>query len=238
MNYVPQRVNDLAGSPLPTPSYKFDCVETQDPPATVTGSSVISSEMARFNWRWATPDASQDGGQMNGVMLVNSAGKPITGFFSLKGEYCEKFNPFINKLEIRPTLVPAVLPAGQQANATLATETYLSAPYPTPQPNNPIESAATSKGRWFPTTIDEKRACPILVRAAMRVKCPLGGSLRYVESTGVTHCPFASSIRFDIAVEQIYQIAGQKARKPYLTEIGQGSVNTISIPEIIRERLP
>jgi hypothetical protein len=238
MNYVPQTVNNSAGIPLPTPSYKFDCVETQDPPAAVTGSQGISLEMARFNWRWTSHDATEDGKKINGVMLVNAAGKPITGFFSLKGEYCEKFNPFMNKFEIRPTLVPAALPAGQQANATLATETNLAAPYPMPQGDNPIEIAAYAKGRSFPTTIDEKRACPILVRAAMRVKCPLGGSLRYVDFTGVTHCPFASSIRFDIAVEQIYQIAGQKARKPYLTEIGQGSVNTISIPEIIRERLP
>ena len=231
MNYELQPVGSVPSA------YKFDCVETPEPPATVVATPGISSEMARFNWRWSTPDAVEDGNQMNGVMLVNSAGKPITGFFTLKGEYCEKFNPFLAKGVIQPTMVPAALPAGQQANASLTTSTPLAAAYPTPVPNSPIDQAASIKNRSVPTTIDEMRACPILVRATMRVKCPIGSCFHYSDS-GVNHCPFASSIRFDIAVEQIYQIAGQRARKPYLTEIGQGSVNTISIPEIIRERMP
>jgi hypothetical protein len=230
MNYEKQTVGSTSDA------YKFDCVETPEPPSTVTGSSGISSEMARFNWRWASSDDSQDGWNLNGVMLVNAAGKPITGFFTLKGEYCKEFNPFLSKFEIRPTLVPAALPAGQQANANLSSPTFLATAYPTPHPTNPIDNAAPSRNLRFPTTVDEMRACPILVRAAMRVKCPIGNCFHHEES-GVNHCPFASSIRFDIAVEQIYQIAGQKARKPYLTEIGQGSVNTISIPEIIRERM-
>ena len=78
------------GSPV-----KFDCVQP-------------IRNYRDFNELWSASDPITDGGQINAILMVDSNGNPVSGFYGLNGVRCSEFSEFggdIVPAKIDPALV-------------------------------------------------------------------------------------------------------------------------------------
>lgn len=103
-----------------------------------------------------------------------------------------------------------------------------------PQIPGSSELAAANQTTHFPSSIEEKYRCPILVRAALRVKCPQNPNLTITDSTGKVRCSAASAIKIELAIEQLYEIAGQKPMPPIYSTLDEGKVGTLNVKRLIK----
>jgi hypothetical protein len=219
---------------------KFDCVDNS------------MQTQVKFDDLWSSSDQSIDGGQLNALILSNSMGKTLTGFYTLDGTRCNEFSEFAGV--IQPGRVnPSVLSSGVQmnhANQKVKTDEFeevgMPLELPTAAAYTLIKNNYTGKGLKTPSTVGERRRCPILVRAALVVQCPKNpvppATQRTVELTNASGqvtdrmCSRASAAQVHIRVEQVTEIAGMPKMKVEDTVVDQKNAATISIERIIANK--
>lgn len=214
-------------------SVKFDCVDN------------TQTHYADFNTIWGSGDPSVDGAQSNAIVLANSMGKLLSGFYTLAGNRCQEYSEFGGL--ITPGKVnPAVVTAGEMnlakqagvapANAFQANPTQ---PLIHGESHGDLSTYFASKG--IPQTAAEKRRCPILVRAAIVAKCPTNPLPPAAQKTitlpdGSTHCSAASSLQVEIRIEQVYEVAGMPKMIPEDTILDPKNASAISIDRLIANK--
>ena len=208
---------------------KLDCVQTPS-----TFDSLPPGD--QFNALWVAQDSSADGGRPYALSLTQkkvgaTTASVLTGFYTLKGERCNDLSPF--KGQLQRQRVPQLLKTSNDVSMNPGDSAVnLGSPYP--QIPGSSELAAANQTTHFPSSIEEKYRCPILVRAALRVKCPQNPNLTITDSTGNVRCSAASSIKIELAIEQLYEIAGQKPMPPIYSTLDEGKVGTLNIKRLIK----
>lgn len=205
-------------------SVKFDCID----------NSIIPYDS--FDELWASADENDDGGQPNAFVLMNPAGRTLTGFFTLSGERCEDYSEFVD--EIKPGKLTR-----KNGNWEF-TPRGTAIPRPTGglKGANFLASKLTSMGKRLPQTPLEKHQCPILVRAAAVMTCPknplLPAAQRTLEirsNTGMLlkrRCSVASAVVVHIRAEQVYEIEGAAPMKTYDTIRENNQASAISVSQL------
>ena len=201
---------------------KFDCIQSS------------ASADSSFDALWTSKDDDSDGGQLNAVVLSDSKGKPISGFYTLEGSRCSGFSEFGGVLQPQ-TVKPIRAVTGQIENAS-GTETL---PLPLPTPSGVGYSIFSSKAGFnkVPTSQVDLNRCPILVRAAMKATCGSNEAIPAVQNTiteGVkTRCTAASKISIHVQVMQLTKIAGMAPMKTFDTVADPKSASSIDIGKIV-----
>jgi hypothetical protein len=227
---------------VPGASVKFDCVET---PAAQTKD---------FNTLWSTGDSAADGGQGNAIVLTNAQGQVISGYYTADGHHCDQFSEFagqVTKSRVNP-LVTAGFQMNTVTNSQVTGGSGSSAlpvaitgatPFPVnSSAYNVMKGIVTgTQGGWLktkPTSAADARSCPILLRAAMVVVCPNPTSDLSTTRTVVPpqsaerRCSVGATVNIHVRIEQIFEIAGQAAMKPYDTVLN-GNPATINVSDIL-----
>jgi len=194
---------------------KFDCIQNSQ------------IHYTNFDDLWSSSDTVAQGGQSNAIVLSNSIGKSMSGFYTLKGTRCNEFSEFAGT--IRPVRVD------------WTGDTIVNLPgasYTGP-------SSLKLPGTRIPESAAERRRCPTLVRAALVVQCPRNpvsptATERMYEDTSsipsVVRCATASSIQVHIRMEQITEITGMPRMKLIDTIVDQRNTGTISIEKILADK--
>jgi hypothetical protein len=212
----------------PTDQYKkYDCVEN-------------AGLYTDFNRLWESTDAPGNGGELAAASLFGPGNQPLTGFFRLDGSYCPQFHPYLAtagqlrryRIDGNQTVVQQNRAAGgQEALDLLAT-----LPAKMTQDYRP---KLLARGKSYPTTVADMRSCPILVRAALEIKCPRGGKSAYIDSAlpaDKVRCVSGTTARFHIRAEQIFEITGQPVMKMVDSVVDNNQLSTISIEQILKSR--
>ena len=205
---------------------KFDCIDN---------STTVETS---FDSLWASKDddsASGDGGQLNAVVLSDSKGKPISGFYTLDGSRCNGFSEFGGELKPR-TVNPTRSVTGQietvDATGAGSASTLL---LPSGDAYNLIHGKIGFNK--VPVSPEELNRCPILVRAAMKVTCGANEAIPAVQTTitesGKKRCTAASKISIHVQVMQLTKIAGMAPMKTFDTVADPKSAATINIGKIV-----
>ena len=208
---------------------KFDCIDNSDPNHAV---------YPNFDALWASADDDLDGGQLNALALFNGSHQPLTGFYSLTGIRCGEFSEFAGPLQ--PQQVDPVVFNSQQNNVGGGGIKNLGAPLPLPSNSayTNLSLKVQGLGRRVPTTAQEMRSCPVLVRAAMEAQCPAFKEPPYVQITDpndqtTKRCPVASSILIHVRIEQLFSISGQASLKAVDSTLTENQALGINISDII-----
>lgn len=202
-------------------SVKFDCIDNS------------STNYATFNDLWESADPDADGGQPNGFMLTNPAGRPLTGFFKLTGERCDEYSEFVG--EIKPGRLfksGAVWDFVEQGSVI-------------PRPASGLKGVdflvnkLMSKGKRVPLTPLEKLQCPVLVRAALVATCPKNPALPAAQRTleirdGLGNllqrrCSVANAVTVHVRAEQVFAIEGAAPMKTYDTVAENSQAGSIPV---------
>jgi hypothetical protein len=223
-----------------TNTIKFDCIS----------NSMVSYK--DFDALWASTDVAGDGGLLNAVVLANAVGQPISGFYTQEGKHCDQYSEFAGSLDyaiVNPKM-------GNTSSTALSQVTQLGKSIPLPGSNNGGGSSAYDQMKTdvtqllhkrIPVTADERRECPILVRAAAVYSCPepkpSGGLVVYQEvdpgdPTKLlrAQCPTAKDIKIHMRIEQLTEIKGHP-KMPTIDTITNSSANSaVSIQRIIAEK--
>jgi len=213
---------------------KFDCVEND------------ISQYKSFNELWSSADTEAEGGQLNAILLTNAQGRWLSGFYTLAGSRCEGFSEFAGA--IQPGVVNPVGGVGAQMNRVGSSgfDTKNRSPIPLPGSGvgggtnaySTMSNGITQKlKQTIPTTVEDKRRCPILVRAAIVAQCPPSGDTPPATYEGPPRqCSAAKDIFIHIRVEQVWEIAGQPTMMPFDTVVNRASAADISIDRIIANK--
>ncbi len=202
---------------------KFDCIDN---------SSTVDTS---FDALWTSKDVDGDGGQLNAVVLSDSKGKPISGFYTLDGSRCSGMSEFGGELKPR-TVNPTRSVTGQIETVD---PTGASSASPLLLPSGDAYSFIRGKPGFnkVPTTQEELNRCPILVRAAMKVGCGANEAIPAVQTTitesGKKRCTAASKISIHVQVMQLTKIAGMAPMKTFDTVADPKSAATINIGKIV-----
>jgi hypothetical protein len=217
-------LNDFAMNA--TTPVKFDCIENS------------KKRYADFNELWISSDDAVDGGQLNALVLTNAMGKPLTGFYTLAGSRCNEYSEFAGEIQAGKISLPnhgdAFTPVG------LPFELPASSAYAY------VHQQFTAKGLKVPTTVADRRRCPLLVRAAIVVQCPNNPMLPGEQKTAnimdvggtLLHrrCSVAASAQVHIRIEQIVELETQPKMIPSDTMIEAKNASTISVDRIIANK--
>ena len=209
---------------------KFDCVENS------------KKTYTNFDQLWTSDDGSADT-QMNAIVLANSQGKPLSGFYTLSGTRCNEYSEFGG--ELRPARVNPVISATRMnhASGTMDSDAieYLAAAEPLPSSTayTQLKTGLGSTAK-VPTTAAERRRCPILVRAALVAQCPTNpmppATKRNYVSGGVVRCPDANAVAIHIRVEQLTEISGTPKMETVDTVLHPRAASAISIERILSQK--
>jgi hypothetical protein len=218
---------------------KYDCIDNS------------TKRYADFNALWTSTDEASDGGQMNAFILTNSAGKEITGFYTLDGRRCNEFSEFTSDT-IQPGVVnPAMsLGQGKGAGGSKAADAFEARGSSLAKPSGSAYSFLYGKlgsdRNKAPTSTADRRRCPVLVRAALVVGCPQNPASasafqKTYEETDASgnkkrRCSVASNMQVHVRVEQVWEIAGTPLLKPVDTVIDGRSAGSIAIDQIIMNK--
>jgi hypothetical protein len=214
---------------------KFDCIDNSD-------SDPTNPIYTNFDALWASADDDLDGGQLNAIVLFNGSNQPLTGFYSLNGIRCSDFSEFAGPLQ--PQQVDPVVFNPQQNN--VGGSGIKNSGAPLPLPNNAAYTNLSLKvqdlGRRVPTTAQEMRSCPVLVRAAMEAQCPAFTEPPYVQITDpndqkTKRCPVASSVLIHVRIEQLFSISGQATLKAVDSTLTATKAMGINISELITTKI-
>jgi hypothetical protein len=199
---------------------KFDCMDNS--------KTVYTS----FDQLYESHDDGTDGGQSNALALSNQQGKPLTGFYTLNGTHCDQFSEFAGsifqeKIDLNNAITKGVAIVAAQGADISNVQTYF------------------AKSFRVPTSVNDFKACPILVRAAMVSACPATGTPPSVQTAMDTiwpntaipkRCSAASTIQVHLRIEQYVQIAGQAVMTPMDTILDQNGLTTISITDVLQNK--
>ena len=197
-----------------------------------------------FNSLWAGKDDDSDGdlhgGQPYALNLTQrkvGATKTdvLTGFYTLKGERCLELSPFLGPLQ-RQRVPPLLKTSNDISMNSNHPPVDLGQAYPGIPASSELHINAQNNQRHFPATNEEKFRCPILVRAALVVKCPQSPRLTFTDATGKVRCSSASSIKIELAIEQLYEIAGQRPMSPIYSSLDESRVGTLNVKRLIKSQ--
>ena len=213
-------------------SVKFDCVDNSH------------THYSNFNEIWGSNDESVDGGQSNAIVLANSMGRLLSGFYSLSGQRCAEYSEFgglITPGKVNPAIVTSGMNLAKQAGVAPANAFQEDSTQPLihGEAHGALSTYFASKG--VPQTASEKRRCPILVRAAIVTKCPTNPIPPAAQKTitlpdGSTHCSAASALQVEVRIEQIYEIASTPKMMPEDTILDPKNASQVSIERLIAEK--
>ena len=181
---------------------------------------------SNFKDLWESVDGSTEGKQSNAVALAGIQNTTLTGFYTLDGARCTQFNGFGAITSSKLTLTNGIWTESQV---------------------QPLGYATLGVPNVVPTSADEKRRCPILVRAAMIATCPTNPELPILQKTfeypdannpliHVKRCSAAASIQIHVRIEQVTEIAGSPVMTPVDTFVEQRLASSISIDKIISNK--
>jgi len=210
---------------------KFDCDEN---PADKTKS---------FDDLWSSTSDDTDLGQPNALLLVNSAGKTISGFYTIDLKRCDEFSEFVpyDRPIIPGVLTPVLTKDIQQATikgslvgATFQPKTPISVP--TSPTWISIVSGINKSPPNCTTHPEDCRRCPILVRAVMVSTCPLNDNYTYPPNAPagtIKHCAAAASVTIYVKLQQVFEIAGSAPIKTMDTVIENGKAVPLSVDQLV-----
>lgn len=226
-----------AGSKNNAKEHRLDCIQTQN---------------SDFDALWASKDSDHDGGhdggQMNAILLaapgakteklangtIVRVGSVISGFYSKDGVLCPQYSEFLApggtltryKIEAMQTTL-------QQEHVTTSGGMSPSGtPYPSLHVPFSISASfqTTGKRNKFPTTVQERNLCPVLVRAAIVTECPQGSK---ADASGKIRCEVASSVSIRVKIEQLFEIAGTPTFKPIDTILNPEQATSFNVREVL-----
>lgn len=209
-------------------SLKFDCIEN------------LHDTYDSFNDLWSSADALIDGGQPNSIELTNASGTILTGFYQLDGRKCDTYSEFAG--DIQPGII--------SKSSNVLTFTPRGAALPHPPNALPGYSFLVQKtlenDLSVPATPEEKKRCPILVRAAMIAACPNNPPLPLAQRTyevrngsGVVtqrRCSAAESVQVHFRIEQVWEIEQQQPLKSFDTFSDKTQSGVVSISQVNAEK--
>ncbi|MFY7953432.1 MAG: hypothetical protein ACOVT5_13085, partial [Armatimonadaceae bacterium] len=156
-------LNEIDGAFTGGSHLKFDCIE----------NSGVASD---FDTLWAGRDQDVNGSAPYATLLVGSGGKPVSGFYALESgslRRCGEFSEFAALGPIQGYRVDSAQTVVQQnavgAGAMVAVGNVIPVPQGTTFTH--IRTEVRKKGKTIPTTVEEIRRCPVLLRAATVVSC-------------------------------------------------------------------
>ena len=214
---------------------KFDCIDNS------------STADTSFDALWASSDLAADGGQLNAVVLSDSKGKPVSGFYTLDGARCSGYSEFGGVLQPR-TVNPVRAVTGQieKVVSTNSGDGIQNTGSALPLPSGSSYNYISSKTGFnqVPTTQAELARCPILVRAAMKAECGANEAIPAVQTTidensalglpgSKKRCTNASKISIHVQVMQLTKIAGMAPMKTFDTVADPKSAARIDIGKIV-----
>lgn len=213
-------MNEFTSNPPPGDAYsKFDCVDNG------------GTQYKNFNELWSSY-LNEDQDLMNALYLVNSTGKPLTGFYTLAGARCDDLSEFAAPLTgIQPYLLDPKLKTGQQQGTA----------YPIPNVKSFADLQVKLNKKFPDPNLDPTTAlrCPILVRAAMVAYCPNNPALPIAQMSyafppnGKLRCSVAKAIQIHVQIEQLYEITGSPKMQTIDTVIDPSLTRPIPIDRII-----
>ena len=214
---------------------KFDCIDNS------------STADTSFDALWASSDLAADGGQLNAVVLSDSKGKPVSGFYTLDGSRCSGYSEFGGILQPR-TVNPVRSVTGQIESVVSSTSgsgfQNIGSPLPTPSGAGYTIFSTKTGFNHVPTTQAELARCPILVRAAMKAECGTNEAIPAVQTTidensalglpgSKKRCTNASKISIHVQVMQLTKIAGMAPMKTFDTVADPKNSASINIGKIV-----
>ncbi len=229
-------LNEIDGAFSGGSHLKFDCIEN---------TGVASS----FDQLWAGKDQDLNGAAPYATLLAGFGGKPISGFYALEGgslRRCGEFSEFAALETIQGYRVDPAQTVVQQNSVGAGNRVKIGSPLPIPQ--GPtfgyIRTEVLKKGKKIPTTVEEMRRCPVLLRAATVVSCkkPVPGQnpqKTYIDSAATTdkvRCATGGVVQIHVQLRQIHEITGQPTMKMVDTVLDSSQLSTISIEEILKLR--
>ena len=223
----------VPGNNISNGDEKFDCVDN------------AQTQYASFDDLWA----SSTDGLPNAVVLRNTFGNIITGWYMLNGQKCNEFGEFTDQ-PIQKGKVDPVIKSGIQMNKNsdttgniFSSSGYGTIPVPTVSSWQTDYISHVSSGFLHGPPDCQAHPndcfrCPLLVRAAMVAKCPINNnpSNKFTYQDSTTHlsqCAAASSIVVHVKVEQVYEISGQKTITPINTITNSGMAGSIDVRALI-----
>jgi hypothetical protein len=187
-------------------TFKFDCIEN------------AKNDYANFDELWSSADPRADGGQLNAIQFANGGGQLLTGFFELNGRRCDEFNEMVGDVQ------PGRLKMVDGAWTFEPKGSVLARPDVSLPGYQQMIQKFNEQGLRVPSTIEEKRRCPILIRAAVLYSCPsnpappgLARTFELKDASGnilQRRCTIASSVQLQFKMEQVFEIEGTRPMKP------------------------
>ncbi len=213
----------------PTRTQKFDCIDNSATPYT------------SFDALWTGSDGSDDGGQPNAIALTGSSGQLMTGFYTLDGTRCNQYSEFAGNIlagAVNPVIVSAQQSTVGNGSATATEMSTATAVVPP----TALKTKLTALGKSVPTAggAAAMRLCPILVRAAIKTKCPEATFLPQVIATStsgsVKRCASAASIEVHLKIEQLYEIKGTPKMKTIDSLLNPAEAANVDVSGMIKTK--
>lgn len=229
-------LNEIDGAFTSGSHLKFDCIEN-------------AGVAPNFDLLWAGKDQDLNGSAPYATLLAGFGGKPISGFYALENgslRRCSEFSEFAALGSIQGFRVDPVQKVVQQdsVGAGQMVSVGSALPVPTGPSFVHIRTEVRKKGKTIPTTIDEVRRCPVLLRAATVVSCkkPAAGQVppkTYSDPSAPadkTRCTSGSVVQIHVQLRQLHEITGQPTMKTVDTVVDSSQLSTISVEEILKSR--
>lgn len=229
-------LNEIDGAFTSGSHLKFDCVEN---------AGVASN----FDLLWAGKDQDLNGSAPYATLLAGFGGKPISGFYALENgslRRCSEFSEFAALGPIQSFRVDPVQTVVQQNSVGAGQMVPVGSPLPVPTGAAfmHIRTEVRKKGKTVPSTIDEVRRCPVLLRAATVVSCKKNAAGQippktYTDATASAdkvRCTSGSVVQIHVQLRQLHEITGQPTMKTVDTVVDSSQLSTISVDEILKLR--
>jgi hypothetical protein len=229
-------LNEIDGAFTSDSHLKFDCIEN-------------AGKSANFDTLWAGSDQDVNGSAPYATLLAGFGGKPISGFYALEGgslRRCGEYSEFAALGPIQGYRIDGAQTVVQQNSVGAGQMVANGAPLPVPQgvAFTHIRTEVRKKGKIIPTTIEDMRRCPVLLRAATVVSCkkPAAGQnppKTYVDasaSADKVRCTSGSVVQIHVQLRQLHEITGQATLKTVDTVLDSSQLSTISVEDILKTR--
>jgi len=223
---------------------KYDCIDNTVTPNAL-GNPIPRVYTSFDDLLINGADSVADGGQPSALILSDTNGNPVTGWYSLNGARLQGYSEFVAGGVHSAIINPAVIAGNQQlANGSTAQNAIQSLTnIPPPTGSGTIITGLGAKAQepynssLSPAVLGLMRTYPILVRAALKVSCPqnpqgVGATHKQIIAGGEIRCPQGIGFQVHIQVRQMYQIAGQAPIPTVDTVINTNGSSTISIDQI------
>lgn len=229
-------LNEIDGAFTSGSHLKFDCIEN-------------AGLASNFDTLWAGKDQDVNGSAPYATLLAGFGGKPISGFYALESgslRRCGEFSEFAALGPIQGFRVDPAQTVVQQNSVGAGQLLAVGSALPVPQgvAFTHIRTEVRKKGKTIPTTVDEVRRCPVLLRAATVVSCKKSGAGQvppktYTDSTASAdkvRCTSGSVVQIHVQLRQLHEITGQPTMKTVDTVVDSSQLSTISVEEILKQR--